>query len=1030
MAATSLTLARPRRGCAPESDVQQGSPEEVGLSIVQCLAVKGFCVLNGFMEPSAVSEAASSFEVMDWKKPPVLIQEGLLGSEGSNMIASMGDFESGCLPGCMGVDTLFNQLSDWIGPYQQDILGFRCHHRSLAHMHQASFPDMDETDLTDKEANEWIAMFACRKIMVLAFLGPGKGTLELRPWDDEANSSELTTEAGLVVLLRTDQLNMTFFNRGNEVTHCASCFLLQQDIMRLPKVKYEEHMTPPAKELEEWIFNRLREIKEIQSTEEELGEEAEIDQSEVPRSFWHAANRAYINRSMVAVRGMSCRMPNTFESEVAFLAACSGSDLVVEVPYMRWDHSTIYAPNHDCYTMDPPRTNCKHASFTDGIELFDNKLFGLSTAEVKGMDPTQRLTLEVTYDSLHRSGMKKGTLVNSSCGMYVGMGSSEWNSAERSADMGIFGATGGAPSICAGRLSFCLGCKGASLAIDTEAASGLTCTFFAAESVEKKGTGYVQDLACGIGSSLVIAKAWWPAHSAAGFLCAEGRCFTFDASAGGHVRCEGVGTITLRRRNDVTVDGEEVLVDEGLPLEGTILGGGTTSSGRSASMGAPNSPVIQQVMAEACRRSGIMPSDVDNVQGHFAAKLLYDAIELAACVKSLRDEGTGEVLVLSTGKTNMGNGIECGGIHSMLRTLHSIKWGIIAPNIHLQQMNAHIGATDVYDTGSIIPDEALEFDGCVFQGVSAFGFGGTAVHMHAFGGADEELRPPPQPTPEVLKPKLTYWPAGGGEVESWARPRSGYFVLGTFNAWTAEKMEYEGEGCYGYSMTLGLNRWEQFQIHLDDDAQKLVHPGSYKAGKGSMVHGPAAPDAENPEAGRSCTWFIDGRSAMYTADPTRSGMAIADSGSAVASGGGEMVEVGTEDKGRPGDQYRIRLHTAGKWRAVSWTKIANAEAKPPPMGTYYVIAEWNGYEPQQMTQMRTPGLFTLDTKVTSGEGRFTIMRDMDQSQIIYPVDGEIFGPDDPPNEPFAWVLPRGRTFRIEFQRDQESMKVSWVAVED
>ena len=86
---------------------------------------------------------------------------------------------------------------------------------------------------------------------------------------------------------------------------------------------------------------------------------------------------------------------------------------------------------------------------------------------------------------------------------------SEWNSAEKAADaahlvptrpqakrvshrleVGIFGATGGAPSITAGRwepehgevhlvsesqlapgLSFCLGCKGASLAIDTEAES-------------------------------------------------------------------------------------------------------------------------------------------------------------------------------------------------------------------------------------------------------------------------------------------------------------------------------------------------------------------------------------------------------------------------------------------------------------------------------------------------------------------------------------------------------------------------------
>merc|ERR1719188_252732 len=110
------------------------------------------------------------------------------------------------------------------------------------------------------------------------------------------------------------------------------------------------------------------------------------------------------------------------------------------------------------------------------------------------MDPSQRVCLEVTYEALYKSGMKKGTLTNALCGMYVGIGSSEWNNAERSADVGIFGATGGAPSICAGRLSFCLGCRGASLAIDTEAASSGTAMYFAAESVEKKGLGVQQEL--------------------------------------------------------------------------------------------------------------------------------------------------------------------------------------------------------------------------------------------------------------------------------------------------------------------------------------------------------------------------------------------------------------------------------------------------------------------------------------------------------------------------------------------------------
>ena len=36
---------------------------------------------------------------------------------------------------------------------------------------------------------------------------------------------------------------------------------------------------------------------------------------------------------------------------------------------------------------------CRHASFVDGVDLFDNKLFGLSLAEVKGGALSARFTL-------------------------------------------------------------------------------------------------------------------------------------------------------------------------------------------------------------------------------------------------------------------------------------------------------------------------------------------------------------------------------------------------------------------------------------------------------------------------------------------------------------------------------------------------------------------------------------------------------------------------------------------------------------
>ena len=65
-------------------------------------------------------------------------------------------------------------------------------------------------------------------------------------------------------------------------------------------------------------------------------------------------------------------------------------------------------------------------------------------------------------------------------------------------------------------------------------------------------------------------------------------------------------------------------------------------------------------------------------------------------------------------------------------------------------------------------------------------------------------------------------------------------------------MEDEGDGVYGYTVTLGDNCWELFQIWLDGDETQVLHPGQPKAPKGAAVEGPDA-------VGGASHWLIDGR---------------------------------------------------------------------------------------------------------------------------------------------------------------------------
>jgi hypothetical protein len=263
------------------------------------------------------------------------------------------------------------------------------------------------------------------------------------------------------------------------------------------------------------------------------------------------------------------------------------------------------------------------------------------------------------------------------------------------------------------------------------------------------------------------------------------------------------------------------------------------------------------------------------------------------------------------------------------------------------------------------------------------------------------------------------------------KPEKFYGIVGSWSNWKdPREMEAEGDGRYGFTIVLGVNRWEQFQIWLDGDPSKVLHPDSVKASKDSPVLGP---DTEDDSAG--LTWIIDGRDAMLASD--------------YEDDTGTLQSLSLDnfpDKGRPGDMYRVHLCIAGKWRTLSWEKIQApaigdiaTDAWDLDLGTYYIIGAFNQWEPQEMApHPDQKGVFRANVDLTrSIDGEFHIIRNMDFEQAIYPdhayaaSESSVLGPDDW-GEGVFWNLEGrfGETFTIEFQRtlypdDPERMRVSW-----
>ncbi|CAE7287457.1 ppsA, partial [Symbiodinium sp. CCMP2592] len=87
---------------------------------------------------------------------------------------------------------------------------------------------------------------------------------------------------------------------------------------------------------------------------------------------------------------------------------------------------------------------------------------------------------------------------------------------------------------------------------------------------------------------------------------------------------------------------------------------------------------------------------------------------------------------------------------------------------------------------------------------------------------------PDSAAPMPLADGLVFWPGGGGKVDGDSMPKQHFAIAGTFSEWEPQPMKKESEGVFSCSVTLGENRWEQFQIWLDGDPLRCLYPEQHK----------------------------------------------------------------------------------------------------------------------------------------------------------------------------------------------------------
>ena len=422
-------------------------------------------------------------------------------------------------------------------------------------------------------------------------------------------------------------------------------------------------------------------------------------------------------REPVAIIGMSCRLPGAENPEAYWRLLEEGREAIVPIPPERWDADEYYDPT----PKTPGKTVLREAGLIQGMDRFDPYFFGISPREAESQDPQQRLLLEVAWEALEDAGLMADGKRPSGAGVFVGYGHNDYaDLLRKAAAAGVVissGSGGGAPGA-SGRLSTVFGFNGPSLTVDTACSSSLVATHLACNAIANGDCETA--LVAGVNALLTPDLAL--ALSQAGLLSPDCRCQAFSAKANGFVRSEGAVVIVVKSLSAALADGNRI--------HAVIKGSSVSNDGSYSPLMTPSEEAQVIALRRAYAAAGVSPSDVDYVEAHGTGTKVGDPIEAAALSRVLGEgRAANAKCKIGSCKSNIGHAEAAAGLAGVLKTVLSMKRGVIPASLHCEELNPQIPwhelAVEVQRTKVPWPRK----NSPALAGVNSFGISGTNAHV-------------------------------------------------------------------------------------------------------------------------------------------------------------------------------------------------------------------------------------------------------------------------------------------------------------
>ncbi|GAA5013325.1 SDR family NAD(P)-dependent oxidoreductase [Streptomyces siamensis] len=434
----------------------------------------------------------------------------------------------------------------------------------------------------------------------------------------------------------------------------------------------------------------------------------------------------------LAVIGLSCRLPGGATPEAFWESLAEGRDSTSRFPEERHSVAGFYNPDPD----HPGTAYTLSGNFLDGpVDTFDPTVFGISPREAAGMDPQQRLVLELAWEAMENACLPPSELEGSRVGVFLGASTSDYVRMRQQkgsmADVDAYQLIG-EPSFLAGRISYTFGFQGPSMVIDTACSSSLVALEQAVLSLRSGAC----DMALVGGVNLMLSPYGFVLVSKLRALSPDGRCKTFDASADGYARGEGGALFVLKRLSEAEAAGDRVLA--------VVRGVATEHDGRSSGLTVPNPAAQQNVITSALKDAGVSPAELTYVEAHGTGTQLGDPIELKA-LNAVTSTGRAadRPLLVGSVKTNIGHLEPAAGAAGLLKVVLALQHDTLPRHLHLKDPNPQV-PWDAINL-KVTAEETVWPDGPRIAGVSSFGASGTNAHT--------VLAEAPRPAPREGTPR-------------------------------------------------------------------------------------------------------------------------------------------------------------------------------------------------------------------------------------------------------------------------------------